>query len=128
MVRLFYILVISFLANYSFSQSGLKVESISNSQDDIFNFTSTSNKIFPQKNTTQVSAPIDLKSFLLNDHGKALGYSILHNNNSNKELAFFCRIEAEIEQSSKLPVKFRLGEVQQVDQKEGKWKQFNLEN
>ena len=36
------------------------------------------------------------------------------------ELAFFCRIEVELEKSAKLPVKFRLGDVQYVDWLEGK--------
>lgn len=36
------------------------------------------------------------------------------------ELAFFCRLEVKIEKAAKLPVKFRLGDVQQVDYLEGK--------
>ena len=37
------------------------------------------------------------------------------------ELAFFCRLEVKMEKAAKLPVKFRLGDVQQVDMLEGKY-------
>ena len=36
------------------------------------------------------------------------------------ELAFFCRVEVELEKKVKFPVKFRLGDVNYVDQLEGK--------
>lgn len=36
------------------------------------------------------------------------------------ELAFFCKIEVELEKSVQLPVKFRLGSVDYVDWLEGK--------
>ena len=38
-----------------------------------------------------------------------------------QDLAFFCRIEVQMEQVFKFPVKFRLGEVQAVERKEGKY-------
>jgi hypothetical protein len=38
-----------------------------------------------------------------------------------KDLAFFCRIEVQMEQAFKFPVKFRLGEVQYVERMEGKY-------
>lgn len=38
------------------------------------------------------------------------------------ELAFFCKIEVKMEKALNLPVKFRLGEVQAVERKEGKLK------
>jgi len=128
MVRMLFILLVLLISNYSFSQNGLTVESISPSKEKVINFTTDQPIIFLRKNTLEVTAPVDLKSFLLNETRLGPSNSILHKNNSQNELAFFCRIEAEIEQSSRLPVKFRLGEVQQVDQKEGKWKQFNLDN
>ncbi len=35
-------------------------------------------------------------------------------------LAFFCKIEVQLEKASKFPVKFRLGDVNYVDRLEGK--------
>jgi hypothetical protein len=37
---------------------------------------------------------------------------------SYEQLAFFCRIDVQLEKSVGLPVKFRLGEVQMVEQME----------
>lgn len=37
-----------------------------------------------------------------------------------KDLAFFCKIEVQLEKAAKLPVKFRLGSVDYVDFLEGK--------
>ncbi len=37
-----------------------------------------------------------------------------------EHLAFFCRIEVELEKATRFPVKFRLGDVQYVDWLEGK--------
>ena len=39
-----------------------------------------------------------------------------------EDLAFFCKIEVQMEKATKLPVKFRIGEVQQVERMEGKLK------
>ncbi len=44
----------------------------------------------------------------------------LPNTFSANDLAFFCRIELNIEQTIKFPFKFRLGEVQQVEALEQK--------
>lgn len=38
-----------------------------------------------------------------------------------EELAFFCRIEVQMERAFKFSVKFRLGEVQYVERMEGKY-------
>lgn len=38
-----------------------------------------------------------------------------------QDLAFFCRIEVQMEQLFKMPVKFRLGEVEYVERMEGKY-------
>lgn len=38
------------------------------------------------------------------------------------DLATFCKLEVQMEKTLKIPVKFRLGEVQQVERKEGKLK------
>lgn len=40
---------------------------------------------------------------------------------SYEELAFFCKIEVQLEKVAKIPVKFRLGEVQYVERLEGKY-------
>jgi hypothetical protein len=37
------------------------------------------------------------------------------------DLAFFCRLEVQMEKATKIPVRFRLGDVQQVDYLEGKY-------
>ncbi|MEM8906831.1 MAG: hypothetical protein AAGD05_03210 [Bacteroidota bacterium] len=39
---------------------------------------------------------------------------------SYQELGIFCKIDVQLEKTMKLPVKFRLGTVQYVDQREGK--------
>jgi len=44
----------------------------------------------------------------------------LHSCYSYKDLAFFCRIEVQLENTVKFPVKFRLGSVDYVDYLEGK--------
>ena len=39
-----------------------------------------------------------------------------------QDLAFFCKLEVKMEKALNLPVKFRLGEVQAVEKREGKLK------
>ncbi|MFN7118231.1 MAG: hypothetical protein ACK4TA_15630 [Saprospiraceae bacterium] len=39
---------------------------------------------------------------------------------SYHNLAFFCKVEVKLEKAVKLPVKFRLGDVEYVDRLEGK--------
>lgn len=39
-----------------------------------------------------------------------------------EDLAFFCKIEVQMEKTAKLPIKVRIGEVQQVEKMEGKLK------
>lgn len=39
---------------------------------------------------------------------------------SYEQLAFFCKIEVKLEKAVKLPIKFRLGDVEYVDRMEGK--------
>jgi hypothetical protein len=41
-----------------------------------------------------------------------------------KDLAFFCKIEVQLEKNVKLPVKFRLGSVDYVDYLEGKRRRY----
>jgi hypothetical protein len=41
------------------------------------------------------------------------------------ELGMFCKFEVQIEKRTRFPVKIRLGEVEAVDRKEGKWQYDN---
>ena len=47
-------------------------------------------------------------------------YSIISSNFYTQNLGFFCKKELQIEKVIKLPLKFRLGTVQQCDWMEGK--------
>lgn len=40
---------------------------------------------------------------------------------SYHDLAFFCRLEVKLEKATNLPIKFRLGEVQYAENREGKY-------
>lgn len=40
---------------------------------------------------------------------------------SYQDLAFFCRLEVKLEKATNLPIKFRLGEVQYAENREGKY-------
>lgn len=42
-----------------------------------------------------------------------------------EDLAFFCKIEVQMEKTTQLPIKVRIGEVQQVEKMEGKLKSNN---
>ena len=78
--------------------------------------------LFNKKNQSQI--PEDLKKYLLLENVTVNSANIFTQKNASNELAFFCRLEEKIELKTNIPVRFRLGEVQAVDQKEGKWKQF----
>ena len=41
-----------------------------------------------------------------------------------KHLAFFCKMEVQMEKSAKVPIKFRLGDVQHVDYLEKKIEKY----
>ena len=43
---------------------------------------------------------------------------------SYKDLAFFCKMEVQMEKSTKVPIKFRLGDVQHVDYLEKKIEKY----
>ena len=63
---------------------------------------------------TQNSLP-DLETLILNpastQNYKAYNYH---------SLAFFCKVEVQLEKKTKIPIKFRLGDVRYVDWLEGK--------
>lgn len=40
---------------------------------------------------------------------------------SYQDLAFFCKLEVKLEKATNLPIKFRLGEVQYAENREGKY-------
>lgn len=40
---------------------------------------------------------------------------------SYQDLAFFCKLEVKLEKATNLPIKFRLGEVQYTENREGKY-------
>lgn len=70
---------------------------------------------FPQATRLSQPDPVALRSQLL----KTPTYRsplLYHYDN----LAFFCRLEVQLEQTSKIPVRFRLGSVDYVDYLEGK--------
>ena len=54
-------------------------------------------------------------SSLLNQNFKSFPKIYSYHN-----LAFFCKVEVKLEKAAKFPVKFRLGDVNYVDQLEGK--------
>ena len=112
-------------ANVLFGQIGLQMEKSDFSvnqhlwnKHDFF-----SDVFFPKKNQTNL--PVDLKYYFLSSP-LPLSHSnyLFGKNNAKTGLAFFCDVEVKLEKSSKIPVRFRLGETQAVDKKEGKWKQF----
>ncbi len=45
-------------------------------------------------------------------------------NNYYDHLAFFCKVELRLEKVAKIPVKFRLGDVDYVDELEGKRRRY----
>ena len=62
------------------------------------------------KPNDQTTIP-DLKSAILRPSAMPIVYSY-------EQLAFFCRIDVQLEKSVGIPVKFRLGDVQAVEQME----------
>lgn len=77
---------------------------------------------FHQKNYDKGIKILSLNSsaFLNNDNIKPLKPKALPMAFSVECLPFFCKIEYKIGMNQKLPIKFRLGDVQYVDELEGK--------
>ena len=125
MKKTFHLFLFLSFANIMLGQVGLRVEGTQfakESQVD-WEIKNESVKVFFTKNN-QSQIPADLKKYFLSENVSANSSNIFTQKNTSNELAFFCRIEEKIELKSSIPVRFRLGEVQAVDQKEGKWKQF----
>jgi len=125
MKKTFHLFLFLSFANVLLGQVGLRVEGTQfamESQADWEQRTASKKVFFTKKNQSQI--PADLKKYFLAENVLASSSNIFTQKNASNELAFFCRIEEKIELKSSIPVRFRLGEVQAVDQKEGKWKQF----
>lgn len=66
-----------------------------------------------EKISSDNPASINLRQQLLSPSSTPSAYCY-------QELAFFCKLEVQMEKAASFPIKFRLGEVQYVDQLEGK--------
>jgi len=125
MKKIFHLFLFLSCTNVMFGQVGLRVEGTQfakKSQVD-WEKRKESVEVFLTKKE-QSPLPEDLKKYFLSENILTSSSNIFTQKNASTELAFFCRIEEKIELKSNIPVRFRLGEVQAVDQKEGKWKQF----
>ncbi len=126
MKRTFHLFLFLSFANVLLAQVGLQVKSTQFEKDNQLNLEKRNESVkifFTKKYNTQV--PVDLKKYFLAENVEINSSNIFAKKNAIQELAFFCKIEVQLENSSNLPVRFRLGEVQAVDKKEGKWQQFN---
>ena len=111
-MKLYIIISFLFFANTLLSQSDLQTTNDvekSEKQD-------SSKDILPPSLQSVFSADMILE--------KPTSYFSIKKNKSTK-MPFFCDVEAKMEKASKLPVRFRLGDAQTVDRKEGKWQQFH---
>lgn len=126
MKKIIYISFLLCLGNTLVGQVGLNIEGKQLIEKEQLNWEKRNEKLNQVlKKGNEVSIPLDLKKYFLADKISTSTSSIFSQKNTSQELAFFCRIEEKIELKSNIPVRFRLGEVQAVDKKEGKWQQFN---
>ncbi len=121
MKNLYKILVVAFLFNSATTQAQVGLN-LNNSAAFSIPVKTFNDSLFPfmYKNGTQ---PLNqLKGFSLqNNRSSAFPKTYEYD-----DLAFFCRVEVKLEKATKFPVKFRLGDVNYVDQLEGKG-YFDLE-
>jgi hypothetical protein len=125
MKKIFHLFLFLSFANIMLGQIGLRVEGTQFTKESQLDWEKRKESVkvfFTKKNQSQI--PNDLKEYFLSENVSTSSSNIFNQKNASNELAFFCRIEEKIELKSSIPVRFRLGEVQAVDQKEGKWKQF----
>ncbi len=126
MKRTFHLFFFLSFANILLGQVGLRLEGTQFAKESQVNWEKLNEQVkisFAKKDQTQI--PVDLKKYFLAENVEINSSNVFAKKNASQELAFFCKIEVQLENSSNLPVRFRLGEVQAVDQKEGKWQQFN---
>ena len=74
---------------------------------------------FPSLSQTSTTPPAYLSPLTLSRTSLTLQQQPLCY--STADLAFFCGLEVKMEYATKMPVRFRLGDVQQVDYLEGKF-------
>ena len=125
MKKIFHLFLFLSFANVMLGQVGLRVEGTQFSKESQVDWEKRKESVkvfFAKKDQSQI--PEDLKIYFLSENVSTNSSNIFTQKNTSTELAFFCRLEEKIELKSKIPVRFRLGEVQAVDRKEGKWKQF----
>ena len=105
-----HILFIAFIFSTltAFSQVGLSTDKHV-SKVDVPSFVSANLQKIEQQSNTQ--------SLMLTEDKSP---EFLHKCYSYDDLAFFCKIEVQLENAVKFPVKFRLGSVDYVDYLEGK--------
>ncbi len=72
---------------------------------------------FVSANLQKIEQQSDTQSLIFTDDKSP---EFLHKYYSYDDLAFFCKIEVQLENAVKFPVKFRLGSVDYVDYLEGK--------
>lgn len=126
MKKTFYVFFFLSFANGLLGQVGLQAEGTQYEKKSQLNWEKRNDplKVLFTKNITP-QFPVDLKKYFLAENAEINSSNIFAKKNASLELAFFCKIEVQLENASNLPVRFRLGEVQAVDKKEGKWQQFN---
>ncbi len=61
---------------------------------------------------------------VLTDSLRNTGFRLLPEDYYSKNLSFFCKKELQIEKITKVPLRFRLGSLDQVNQLEGKQSNF----
>lgn len=114
-----------FFVNVLFSQSNLNTtQTIETNAPSDFSKNIFSEKLVTdsEKNNSLLPSLHSVFSTNINLEKPASYFSIKKNKAS--KMPFFCDVEAKVEKASKLPVRFRLGDAQAVDRKEGKWQKF----
>ncbi|MCB0706970.1 MAG: hypothetical protein KDC34_16760 [Saprospiraceae bacterium] len=76
-------------------------------------------KYSPELSENLITGPLASSSFV-SEPVLSFGQDIQTTLPATAPQAFFCRLEWQLEKSIQVPVKFRLGDVQYVDQLEGK--------
>jgi len=112
-MRFCFIFPFLFFANTLLSQSDLSTEK---------DIAKIEKQDFSKKNNSPLPSLHSVFSTNVNLE-KPTSYFSIKKSKSSK-MPFFCDVEAKVEKASKLPVRFRLGDAQTVDRKEGKWQQF----